>query len=150
MGTHPIFESDFDCLTETYLMSGQTRVRVLSLYKRVLRSHQILPVDLKHLGDVYVKVEFRQHKTAGAKFVEEFCTQWESYATDLESKAKEMENEGKNVKFGKQISVDLLEKDLSADQQVQLYELMKETTKPAPQFSNIQDSEKFLNTDDKK
>jgi len=131
-------------------MSSQTRVRVLSLYKRVLRSHQILPVDLKHLGDVYVKVEFRQHKTAGAKFVEEFCTQWESYASDLESKAKEMENKGQNVKFGKPISVDLLEKDLSADQQVQLYELMKETTKPAPQFSNIQDSEKFLNNDDKK
>lgn len=65
-------------------------------------------------------------------------------------KAKEMENKGQNVKFGKPISVDLLEKDLSADQQVQLYELMKETTKPAPQFSNIQDSEKFLNNDDKK
>ena len=56
-----------------------------------------------------------------------------------------MENEGNKVKFGKQISVDLLEKDLSADQQIQLYELMKETTKPAPQFSNIQDSEKFEN-----
>ena len=67
-----------------------------------------------------------------------------------QKKAKEMENEGNKVKFGKQISVDLLEKDLSADQQIQLYELMKETTKPAPQFSNIQDSEKFLNTDDKK
>ena len=61
-----------------------------------------------------------------------------------------MENKGQNVKFGKPISVDLLEKDLSADQQVQLYEIMKETTKPAPQFSNIQDSEKFVNTDDKK
>ena len=61
-----------------------------------------------------------------------------------------MENKGQNVKFGKSISVDLLEKDLSADQQVQLYELMKETTKPAPQFSNIQDSEKFVNNDDKK
>ena len=65
-------------------------------------------------------------------------------------KAKEMENEGNKVKFGKQISVDLLEKDLSADQQIQLYELMKETTKPAPQFSNIQESEKFVNSDDKK
>lgn len=65
-------------------------------------------------------------------------------------KAEEMENQGKKVKFGKQISVDLLEKDLSADQQIQLYELMKETTKPAPQFSNIQDSEKFVNSDDKK
>ena len=38
----------------------------------------------------------------------------------------------------------MLENDLTADQQVQLYELMKETTKPAPQFSNITDSEKFV------
>ena len=42
------------------------------------------------------------------------------------------------------ISVDLLEKDLSADQQMQLYELMKETTKPAPQFSNIKESTTFI------
>jgi len=28
----------------------------------------------------------------------------------------------------------MLENDLTADQQVQLYELMNETTKPAPQF----------------
>ena len=35
--------------------SALQRVRVLNLYKRVLRSHTALPVDLKHLGDVYVK-----------------------------------------------------------------------------------------------
>ena len=44
----------------------------------------------------------------------------------------------------KAISVDLLEKDLSADQQMQLYELMKETTKPAPQYSNIKESTTFI------
>ena len=40
--------------------------------------------------------------------------------------------------------MDLLEKDLSADQQMQLYELMKETTKPAPQYSNIKESTTFV------
>ena len=55
-----------------------------------------------------------------------------------------------SIKFyvGKEISIDLVENDLSADQQVQLYELMKETTKPAPQFSNIKDSKTFITTDD--
>ena len=42
--------------------------------------------------------------------------------------------QGDKKSFGKQLSVETLERDLSADQQVQLYELMKETTKPAPQF----------------
>jgi hypothetical protein len=35
----------------------------------------------------------------------------------------------------------VLEKDMTPDQQVQLYELMKETNKPAPQFM-IKDEDK--------
>ena len=31
------------------------KFRILNLYKRVLKSHQALPVDLRHFGDVYVK-----------------------------------------------------------------------------------------------
>merc|ERR1712173_61208 len=140
MGTHPIFESDFDCLTE---MSLQSRHKMLNLYKRVLKSHKALPIDLKHFGDVYVKVEFRQHRDAKAEFIPEFVKQWELYAADLESQTKASED-SKKIKFGKPISVDLLEKDLSADQQMQLYELMKETTKPAPQYSNIKESTTFV------
>ena len=33
---------------------------------------------------------------------------------------------------------------------LKLYELMKETTKPAPQYANVQESTKFIKEDDKK
>ena len=34
------------------------KFQILNLYKRVLKSHQALPVDLRHFGDVYVKSWF--------------------------------------------------------------------------------------------
>ena len=62
------------------------------------------------------QVEFRQHKKASQKFIPEFIRQWEQYAEDLERDAKRMEEK---PDFGKPISVDLLENDLTADQQMQ-------------------------------
>ena len=59
------------------------RHRVLNLYKRVLRVNSVLPPDLRHLGDVYVKVEFRQHKDAGPQFVEQFIREWSKYCEEL-------------------------------------------------------------------
>jgi hypothetical protein len=56
--------------------------QVLALYKRVLKVHKYLPHDLRHLGDVYVKVEFRQHKDAGPQFVEQFITEWSKYCEE--------------------------------------------------------------------
>ena len=55
------------------------RHQVLALYKRVLKSHRLLPHDMKHLGDVYVKVEFRQHKDAKPQFVKQFIQEWTKY-----------------------------------------------------------------------
>ena len=55
------------------------RHQVLALYKRVLKSHRLLPHDMKHLGDVYVKVEFRQHKDAKPQFVKQFIEEWTKY-----------------------------------------------------------------------
>lgn len=53
-----------------------------------------------------------------------------------------LEHQGENKeRFGKSIPVEVLEKDMTPDQQVQLYELMKETNKPAPQFM-IKDEDK--------
>ena len=92
------------------------RYAVLNLYKRVLIAHRALPVDLRHFGDVYVKVEFRQHKNANEKFIPEFISQWEAYCENLEADAVKSEEK---ADFGRPISVDLLENDLSADQQVQ-------------------------------
>lgn len=50
---------------------------VRSLYKRILVLHRFLPIDLKALGDQYVKDEFRRHKSASAEEVKRFMTEWQ-------------------------------------------------------------------------
>ena len=69
-----------------------------------------------HYSDVYAKVEFRQHKDANEKFIPGFISAWEAYCENLEADAAKS---GQKADFGRAISVDLLENDLSADQQVQ-------------------------------
>lgn len=51
--------------------------RVRSLYKRILVLHRFLPIELRALGDEYVKDEFRRHKRAEPKEVKSFMTEWE-------------------------------------------------------------------------
>lgn len=51
--------------------------KVRSLYKRILVLHRFLPVDLKSLGDQYVKDEFRRHKRAAEQEVNSFMKEWE-------------------------------------------------------------------------
>ena len=51
--------------------------KVRSLYKRILLLHRFLPIDLRALGDQYVKEEFRRHKSASPKEVSAFMVEWE-------------------------------------------------------------------------
>ena len=51
-----------------------SKVRVL--YKSILRLHRGLPVELRALGDQYVKDEFKRHKDCDEKFVPEFLKEW--------------------------------------------------------------------------
>ncbi|KAM8883494.1 succinate dehydrogenase assembly factor 3, mitochondrial [Synchiropus picturatus] len=115
--------------------------RVCSLYKRVLVLHRFLPIDLRALGDQYVKDEFRRHKDASPEETRSFMLEWESYKDTLQSQIVElMANPESIVKFG----ADLPEKRLSdfQDEQIgQLYELLLESTKPNRQF-NIQEETK--------
>lgn len=50
---------------------------VRSLYKRILMLHRFMPIDLRALGDQYVKDEFRRHKTASGEEVTRFMTEWQ-------------------------------------------------------------------------
>lgn len=50
---------------------------VRSLYKRILLLHRFMPIDLRALGDQYVKDEFRRHKTASAEEVTRFMAEWQ-------------------------------------------------------------------------
>lgn len=59
-------------------MSSPAHVsRVRALYKRILVLHRFMPIDLRALGDQYVKEEFSRHKSASPDQVQHFMKEWE-------------------------------------------------------------------------
>ncbi|KAG8005003.1 Succinate dehydrogenase assembly factor 3 [Nibea albiflora] len=114
---------------------------VRSLYKRILVLHRFLPIDLRALGDQYVKDEFRRHKQASAEEVKSFMTEWENYKDTLQTQVLEASAERlSTVKFGAVLPEGNL-RDFQDEQIGQLYELMLEATKPNRQF-DIQEGDK--------
>ncbi|XP_029920266.1 succinate dehydrogenase assembly factor 3, mitochondrial [Myripristis murdjan] len=112
--------------------------KVRSLYKRILILHRFLPIDLRAMGDQYVKDEFRRHKSASSSEVKCFMREWENYKDTLQTQILESAGEERNpVKFGAELPERKL-KDFQDEQIGQLYELMLEATKPNRQF-NIQE-----------
>lgn len=90
----------------------------LQLYRSILRAHRTkLPVELRFLGDEYVKAEFKAHKsTDNPLHIIGFLTQWQDYLRSLD---------GGNWAEGKLTQQDL--EKMSPEQVGQLYELMQET-----------------------
>ncbi|XP_026205709.1 succinate dehydrogenase assembly factor 3, mitochondrial [Anabas testudineus] len=114
--------------------------KVRSLYKRILVLHRFLPIDLRALGDQYVKDEFRRHKGASPEEVESFMAEWEIYKNTLQTQLLESAGERhSSVKFGASLSEEKL-KHFQDEQIGQLYELMLESTKPNRQFDIREDS----------
>ena len=48
----------------------------VTLYRRILKLHQLLPFAPKALGDQYVKDEFRKHKNVNALQAQQFLNEW--------------------------------------------------------------------------
>ena len=57
--------------------------RVRKLYKLVLRLHRGLPKEIKELGDVYVKDEFKRHKSCSAPEANVFLNEWAVSKKDI-------------------------------------------------------------------
>ncbi|OAW00008.1 hypothetical protein PTTG_25137 [Puccinia triticina 1-1 BBBD Race 1] len=90
----------------------------LVLYRRLLRIHRSLPIEMRSLGDVYVKDEFRRCRAIENPIqIIGFLSQWKAYLDNLQNQNGEM---------GKKLPEDLLEK-LSPEQVGQLFELLKAT-----------------------
>uniref|UniRef100_A0A8C7FN82 Succinate dehydrogenase assembly factor 3 n=1 Tax=Oncorhynchus kisutch TaxID=8019 RepID=A0A8C7FN82_ONCKI len=107
----------------------------LSINKnKILLLHRFLPIDLRALGDQYVKDEFRRNKTAAPEEVTVFMREWGNYRDTLQTQVLESARDRlKKVEFGAELSEGDLK--LFQDEQVgQLYELMLESTKPNRQF----------------
>lgn len=89
----------------------------LALYKSILRAHvHKLPVEIRSLGDQYVKAEFKAHKNIDNPLhIVGFLTQWQDYL--------------KSIDGGKWMDGKLSQQELdkmSPEQVGQLYELMQE------------------------
>lgn len=95
----------------------------LALYKAILRSHiHKLPVEIRPLGDQYVKAEFKAHKNIDNPLhIVGFLTQWQDYLKSIDGGAW---MEGK-------LSKTELDK-MSPEQVGQLYELMQEAKRVSP------------------
>ncbi|XP_048694165.1 succinate dehydrogenase assembly factor 3, mitochondrial isoform X1 [Lepidochelys kempii] len=143
--------------------------RVRALYRRILLLHRALPLELKALGDEYVKEEFRRHRSVGPADAQRFLREWEFtlhhkmlslasspavsqiptmpcqiYAETLWQQAnKDRQNSRKKTCFGIPLTEEKLN-DFHNEQIRQLQELMQEATKPNKQF-NISDDSEYKN-----
>jgi hypothetical protein len=108
-----------------------------ALLRTILRAHKKhLPTDLRSLGDVYVKQEFRLHKKAKPEQAAQFMTEWNQYLDQLTMTARAQEsiritetNAGNQVfQFGKDLPRDV---ELSEEQMQQLEKLRQEAAKSA-------------------
>ncbi|KAF3707835.1 Succinate dehydrogenase assembly factor 3, mitochondrial [Channa argus] len=114
--------------------------KVRSLYKRILVLHRFLPIDLRALGDQYVKGEFRRHKSASPEEVKSFMAEWQNYKDTLQTQVLEsVEKQDRSLQFGASLSEGKLS-DFQDEQIGQLYELMLESTKPNRQFDIQEDN----------
>ncbi|KAJ7706622.1 hypothetical protein B0H16DRAFT_1634843 [Mycena metata] len=91
------------------------------LFRRILRAHRHLAVDLRYMGDGYVKAEFRRHKTVtNPVHIIGFLSQWKVYLDSIPAGP-----DAKNF-TGKKLDATVYEK-MSLEQIGQLYELMHAT-----------------------
>ncbi|RUS17867.1 hypothetical protein BC937DRAFT_89402 [Endogone sp. FLAS-F59071] len=52
----------------------------IPLYRQILRTHRLLPPQMRILGDDYVKAEFRRHRDVdNPVYIVGFLSQWQDY-----------------------------------------------------------------------
>ena len=117
--------------------------RGVVLYRSILRAHKkYLPSEMKKMGDMYVRAEFRAHKEAKPEHVKLFFQEWDKYLDQLHVTARARESlasgtldggggggggpSGNLFAFGSDLSSDV---ELSDEQIQQLKKLKEETDK---------------------
>lgn len=103
----------------------------IPLYRRLLRVHRkALPIEMRVLGDDYVKSEFRRTRsTDNPLHVVGFLSEWKKYLDFHERQIAAVEGEDgaeQRMREGQKLQTQLFEK-LSAEQMGQLYELLQAT-----------------------
>jgi Complex1_LYR-like len=94
----------------------------LPLYRRIMKAHKFLPLEMKSLGDQYVRDEFKRHaSTENPLQIVGFLTQWKVYLDNLETQSGTADGYR-----GRQLDMEQFGK-LSDEQLYQLHELMTVT-----------------------
>lgn len=95
------------------------------LFRALLRAHRLhLPLEMRSLGDDYVKAEFRRHQNIDNPLhIVGFCSQWKMY---LDAILREAQNSDGEV-HGKSLDPSLIDR-FSDEQLYQLYELKLATS----------------------
>ncbi|XP_031560541.1 succinate dehydrogenase assembly factor 3, mitochondrial-like [Actinia tenebrosa] len=103
-------------------MSTSHVYAVKTLYCRILSLHRGLPLELRALGDQYIRDEFRRHKNVTMEQGADFLQEWKMYADMLQQQQKQgLRN------LGNDLSVN--EIDSFSDEQIgQLFALHQEAT----------------------
>ncbi|KAJ2747952.1 hypothetical protein GGI20_000039 [Coemansia sp. BCRC 34301] len=98
----------------------------LHLYRSILRTHRLLPREMRFVGDQYVRSEFRSHRAVSdRRFLEPFFAQWTSYLNLLqEQTGRKSVDGGMATNIGKHLDprvADMLEDD-KAKQLLELHQ----------------------------
>ncbi|KXN84870.1 Acetate non-utilizing protein 9, mitochondrial [Leucoagaricus sp. SymC.cos] len=101
--------------------ASATLLPPISLYRSILRAHRNLPKEMRSLGDVYVKSEFRRHReVTNPAHIIGFLSQWKMYLEQMPDR------EGGKYYRGKRLDPTVFEK-MSSEQLGQLYEFIQST-----------------------
>jgi basic membrane lipoprotein Med (substrate-binding protein (PBP1-ABC) superfamily) len=125
------------------MLATQGKAAALSLYRGIFRAHRRMPMEMRMLGDTYVRSEFKLHKPVknGAQ-LDAFFKAWEQYLDQMlrTSRRKDTIETGAfdekdgihEIGFGKDLPNDV---KLSDAQKDQLEKLREETTRGGRQES---------------
>ena len=60
------------------------RREMVSMYGQILRTHRKqLPLEMRELGDTYVRDEFKRHLSAEEKHLQPFIREWKLYLANM-------------------------------------------------------------------
>lgn len=116
-------------------MVERGRSAALSLYRGILRAHRKMPMEMRLLGDTYVRSEFKLHKPVTNKSqLDAFFVAWEQYLDQMMRTARKRDSVSSGTldqkdpveaSFGQHLPSDI---HLSDEQKAQLEKLKEETT----------------------
>ncbi|XP_074653289.1 succinate dehydrogenase assembly factor 3, mitochondrial-like [Tubulanus polymorphus] len=107
--------------------------QVRQLYKQILQLHRGLPIEMRAMGDQYVKDEFKKHKTVNETEVDQFINGWKNYVHIM---SKQLVKRSKLQQYGKNLEEDIIE-TLDGEKLGQLHLLKQEASLPIDQDNRV-------------